>query len=90
MVSVEEFPPHSCTASDEKLARESSYGEKGLFGDFKRSPGEGWLGYTKRLCSEGHSVPDAFLTVAASQVSAVWGDLSSEHAWCALTRSEPT
>lgn len=39
----------------------------GLWDDFKKRPNEGWLHYTRRLCSEGHSVPDAFLTVAASQ-----------------------
>lgn len=36
--------------------------------DWKRREGESVLHYTKRLCSEGHSVPDAFLTVASAQI----------------------
>ena len=47
------------------------YGPRGLFGDFKPLPDEPWYLYAKRLCSEGHSVPDALLTVAASQIGQV-------------------
>lgn len=36
-----------------------------------RVPNESWLHYSKRLCLEGHSVPDAFLTVAASQIGQI-------------------
>ncbi len=44
---------------------------EGLWDDFKKRGAESWPHYLKRLCSEGHSVPDAFLTVAASQIGQI-------------------
>ena len=38
---------------------------------FKRYEGEATGSYIKRLCLEGHRLPDAFLTIAASQIGQI-------------------
>lgn len=39
--------------------------------DWSHMPTESWRDYAKRLCTEGHTVPDAFLTCACAQVGQV-------------------
>ncbi|WIA10993.1 hypothetical protein OEZ85_011150 [Tetradesmus obliquus] len=37
----------------------------------KKAPGETSLGFVKRVMTEGHTIPDALLSVAASQIGQV-------------------
>lgn len=54
--------PHVCVVTGEEEPLKA-----GLWDIFKKRADESHLHYLKRLCTEGHSVPDAFLTVASSQ-----------------------
>lgn len=65
---------HACAA---EISDRSTHGvqvidgRQPLFEDFKKRPNESGWRYVWRLCSEGHTVPDAFLTVAASQIGQI-------------------
>ncbi|KAL6756332.1 transmembrane amino acid transporter protein-domain-containing protein [Haematococcus lacustris] len=43
----------------------------GMWASWKRGSDEPWARYALRMCREGHSVPDAFLTVAGSQIGQI-------------------
>lgn len=47
----------------------------------KKAPGETSLGFVKRVMTEGHTIPDALLSVAASQVGVHGTDNYKQLLW---------
>lgn len=61
------FNQHSLYPHVDAVALPGVVPKKDMWEIFRKRPDESRLHYAKRLCSEGHSVPDAFLTCASSQ-----------------------
>lgn len=62
------MPPCCTTITSLPVAAAAELDTEVFLPSLKKAPGESAAGFVKRVLTEGHTVPDAFLSVAAAQI----------------------